>query len=179
MANQCWNLLILWRLPEYILDVGTPYSLTKLAGVVTEKYETHGHDGNFVVIGGSEGCQATSGASSDDKVATLQRRHYGRGGVPNHQPHDCLLNRFFRRRSKKTPKPHFTGLCAGNSPVTGEFPAQSASNAENVSIWWRHHASWHFSAFSGISLCDFPSMWIDRARDSLWYDTPTLPWSVT
>ena len=27
-----------------------------------------------------------------------------------------------------------TGLCAGNSPVTGEFPAQRASNAENVSI---------------------------------------------
>ena len=33
----------------------------------------------------------------------------------------------------------FTGLCAGNSPETGEFPAQMASNAENVSIWWRHH----------------------------------------
>ena len=31
------------------------------------------------------------------------------------------------------------GLCVGNSPVTGEFPAQKASNAENVSIWWRHH----------------------------------------
>ena len=30
-------------------------------------------------------------------------------------------------------------LCAGNSPVTGEFPAQKASNAENVNIWWRHH----------------------------------------
>ena len=26
-----------------------------------------------------------------------------------------------------------------NSPVTGEFPAQRASNAENVSIWGRHH----------------------------------------
>ena len=26
-----------------------------------------------------------------------------------------------------------------NSPVTGEFPAQKASNVENVSIWWRHH----------------------------------------
>ena len=25
------------------------------------------------------------------------------------------------------------------SPVTGEFPAQMVSNAENVSIWWRHH----------------------------------------
>ena len=32
-----------------------------------------------------------------------------------------------------------TGLCARNSPGTGEFPAQKASNAENVSIWWRHH----------------------------------------
>ena len=27
----------------------------------------------------------------------------------------------------------------GNLPVTDEFPAQSATNAENVSIWWRHH----------------------------------------
>ena len=26
-----------------------------------------------------------------------------------------------------------------NSPVTGEFPTQMDSNAENVSIWWRHH----------------------------------------
>ena len=25
------------------------------------------------------------------------------------------------------------------APGTGEFPAQMASNAENVSIWWRHH----------------------------------------
>ena len=72
------------------------------------------------------------------KVALLWR-HNGRDGVSNHQPHDCLLNRLFRRRSKKTPKLRVTGFCAGNSPVTGEFPAQRASNAENVSIWWRHH----------------------------------------
>ena len=26
-----------------------------------------------------------------------------------------------------------------NLPMTGEFPAQMASNAENVSIWWCHH----------------------------------------
>ena len=25
------------------------------------------------------------------------------------------------------------------SPVAGEFPAQMSSNAENVSIYWRHH----------------------------------------
>ena len=70
---------------------------------------------------------------------SLQWRHNGRDGVSNHQPHDCLLNRLFRRRSKKTLKLRVTGLCAGNSPVTGKFPTQMASNAENVSIWWRHH----------------------------------------
>ena len=36
--------------------------------------------------------------------------------------------------SRKTSQLHVTGLCAGNSPVTGEFPAQRASYAENVSI---------------------------------------------
>ena len=29
----------------------------------------------------------------------------------------------------------------GDSPVSGEFPAQRASNAENVSIRWRHHVT--------------------------------------
>ena len=69
----------------------------------------------------------------------LQWRHNERDSASNHQPHDCLLNLLFRLRSKKTSKLRVTGLCAGNSPVTGEFPAQRASNAENVSIWWRHH----------------------------------------
>ena len=71
---------------------------------------------------------------------TLRWRHNEHDGVSNHQPHDCLLNRLSRRTSKKTSKLRVTGLCEGNSPVTGEFPAQMASNAENVSIWWRHHA---------------------------------------
>ena len=67
-------------------------------------------------------------------------KHYnGPDSVSNHQPHDCLLNHLFRRRSKKTSKLHVTGLCEGNSPGTGEFPAQMAGYAENVSIWWRHH----------------------------------------
>ena len=43
------------------------------------------------------------------------------------------------RRSIKTSKLRVTGLCVGNSSETDEFPAQMASNAENVSIWWRHH----------------------------------------
>ena len=40
---------------------------------------------------------------------------------------------------RKKSKLRVTGLCVGNSPVTGEFPAQMASKAENVSIWWRHN----------------------------------------
>ena len=41
---------------------------------------------------------------------------------------------YSRCRSKKTSKLRVTGLCVGNSLLTGEFPAQRASNAENVSI---------------------------------------------
>ena len=72
---------------------------------------------------------------------TLQWRHNEHDGVSNHQPPDCLLNHLFRCRSKKTSTLRVTGLCAENSPVTSEFPAQRTSNAENVSIlmtssWW-------------------------------------------
>ena len=35
---------------------------------------------------------------------------------------------------RKSSKLWITGLCEGNSQVTGEFPAQSASNAENVIV---------------------------------------------
>ena len=73
-------------------------------------------------------------------LSSLHWHHNGQDIISNDQPHDCLPNRFFRRRSKKVSKLHVSGLCAGNSPETGEFPAQMASNAENVSIWWRHHA---------------------------------------
>ena len=45
----------------------------------------------------------------------------------------------FKCRSKKTPEPRATGLCEGNSSVTGEFLSRRTSNAENVSIGWRHH----------------------------------------
>ena len=65
---------------------------------------------------------------------SLQWRHNRLDGVLNHQPYHSLRNRLFRRRSKKTSKLRVTGLCVGNSPVTGEFPTQLVSNAENVSI---------------------------------------------
>ena len=51
-------------------------------------------------------------------------------------------------RSNKVSKLCATGLCGGNSPVTGEFPTQRASNAENVSIWWRHHVGEQYYSHS-------------------------------
>ena len=80
-------------------------------------------------------------ASVESLFIALQWRHNGCDSVSNHQPRDCFLSRLFRRRSKKTSKLRVTGLCAGNSSATGEFPAQRASNAENVSISWRPHGT--------------------------------------
>ena len=66
-------------------------------------------------------------------IELSQWRHNTQYDISYQQPHDCSLNRLFRRISKKTSKLRVTGLCGGNSP------AQMASNAENISIWWRHH----------------------------------------
>ena len=64
---------------------------------------------------------------------------------------------YSRRRSKKTSKLRVTGFCEGNSPATGEFPAQRASNAENVSLWWRHHV---------LLLCE---TWVDQSEIYWWF----------
>ena len=63
-------------------------------------------------------------------INSLRWRHNGRDSVSYHQPHDFLLNRLFRRRSKKIPKLRVSGHCVGNSSWTFEFPAQMASNAK-------------------------------------------------
>ena len=93
----------------------------------------------------------------------LRWRHNGCYSVSNHQPHDCLLNCLFRLRSKKTSKLYVTGLCAGNSPGTGEFSAQMASNEENVSIWWRHnvHTALHGMSGQGDAFRTTGSSWVE------------------
>ena len=90
----------------------------------------------------------------------LRWRHNERDCVSNRQPHDCLPKRLFRHKSKKTWKLRVFGLCEGNSPVTGEFPAQRASYAENVFICWRHH-----DGFSGTP--GFESRPLQRKTTSL------------
>ena len=101
---------------------------------------------------------------------TLQWRRNGRDGVLNYQPHNCVLNRLFSRSSKKTSKLRVTGLCAGNWPVTGEFPAQITSNAENASIFmtssWACKVSlWRKSSWSAKLIFHQLILW------GLWYLT--------
>ena len=79
--------------------------------------------------------RCVAGNSDWKFVPPLHRCHNGRNGVSNHQRLGCLLIRLFMCKSKKASKRRVTGHCA----VTGEFPSQWASNAKNVSIWWRHH----------------------------------------
>ena len=112
------------------------------------------------------------------RPSALWWRHNERDGVSNHERLDCLLSSVFRRSSKKTSKLCVTGLCEGNSPVTGEFPAQRASNVENFSIWWRHHDRielWDIDIYSNrLPLRMITYMWfifnnvITRLRQRIW-----------
>ena len=59
--------------------------------------------------------------------------------------------------------PRHWPLC-GEFIGTGEFPAQSASNAENGSIWWRHHVL-HISQYITLEQkcahsCSINVLWI-------------------
>ena len=124
-------------------------------------------------------CLIISHAMTMKMIMTLQWRHNGCDGIANHQPHDCLFNCLVRRRSKKTSKLRVTGLCAGNSPVTGEFPAQMASNAEKVSIWWRHHDSNNYNLFEShifkIKATFFRDQWVKSYHIIRWWFHP-LQW---
>ena len=77
---------------------------------------------------------------------TVQWRHNERDSVSNHRRLDYLFNRLFMGRSKKISKFRVTGLCERNPPVTGGFPSQGVSNAENVSIWLSHDSHCNESA---------------------------------
>ena len=64
-------------------------------------------------------------------VMLLQWRHNEPDGVSNYRRLDCLLNRLFSRRSKKTLNLRATGIFEGNPPpVTDGFSSQRARNAK-------------------------------------------------
>ena len=47
--------------------------------------------------------------------------------------------------SKKIPKPTLLALCEENTPVTGGFPSQMASNTGSVSMPWHNHGGGSYS----------------------------------
>ena len=76
---------------------------------------------------------------------------------------------YSRGRSKKTSKLRVTGLCEINLPVTGEFPAQMASNTENVSIWKAencHDVNFIVTDATGVSVCLNDNSSITRRHDN-------------
>ena len=116
----------------------SPLKINQFSKIIKEKFSTESwlQNPKFLVslrrgVGHDESdswikvlfCETPAG------LVLLQWRHNGRDGVSNHS----------LTMSKKTSKLLVTGLCEGNSPLTGEFPTQRASNAKKVSIWWRHH----------------------------------------
>ena len=67
-------------------------------------------------------------------IGTLQWCHNGCNGISNHQPYDCLS----RCLLKKTSKPCVTGLCAGNSPVTGTKASDVKKFFHFMTSSWYH-----------------------------------------
>ena len=57
-------------------------------------------------------------------------------------------------------------------PVTGGFPSQRASNAENASIWWRHHEHTRLSPRHNTSMASDNLMYYFLAMP-VWYITLT------
>ena len=118
-----------------------------MSGVSLVKINTCAHTCQWVGMG----CDDYHGGQVSWGHHTLQWRYNERNGISN-------LNCLFRCRSKKISKLRNTVLCAGNSPVTGEFPAQMASNAEN---WIDHslHLGMDSLQTDLGSLCGFMDLW--------------------
>ena len=100
---------------------------------------------------------------------SLQWRHNECDGVPNHQPHDCLLNSLFKAQIKEHIKaPRYWPLC-GNSPITGEFPAQRASNADFFFHLMTSSCSW--DDITSVSISLFLGYWfilpLDPSSDEI------------
>ena len=68
----------------------------------------------------------------------LHWRHNDHGGVSNHQPHGCLFNRLFWRRSKKTSKLRVTGLCVGNLPGLVNSPHKGPVTRKMFPFDWTY-----------------------------------------
>ena len=99
-----------------------------------------------------------------DNLATTNRPHilHYSDVIISVMAHDCLLNRLFRCRSKRTSKLRVTGLCAGKSPVTGEFshkgPVTRWIFPYDHVIMYMRHCTPPWSCFSPCISCQCTNM---------------------
>ena len=107
------------------------------------------------------------------KVAkvTLRWRHNDHAGVSNHQFRDCLLNRLFRRRSKKTSKLRVTGLCAENSPGPVNSP-HAGPVTRKMFPFDDVNMQWHGVLIFFSLICDWTHGWEKHTRRQ-WFETPS------
>ena len=129
-------MLEIWR---YLLLVAV-HGWLRISRSVTETWKLFGARLNTHVYDFRLGCMVISSRTNtlgeqahkrrtsrnDSHSATwnisLQWRHNGPDGVSNHQPYHCLLNRLFKRRSKKTSNLLVTGLLRGIHRWPGNSP---------------------------------------------------------
>ena len=111
---------------RFLCSKGQVFNFTRYFGVENNRRCKYCHNSNVSRISvGNKIVGHPDGSWSIACRRSLHWRHNDHNGVSNHQPHGCLLNRLFGRRSKKTSKVRVTGLCAGSSPGTGEIPKMS------------------------------------------------------
>ena len=131
---------------------------------------------SLVALKGSHGDHP----KSNQFLQTLQWRHNGHDNVSNHQPHDCLLNCLFRRRSKKTSKLRVTGLCAGNhrGPVNSphKWPLTRKMFPFDDVIMRRHITSNHWDRVPHIWVSELGHHWfrwwiVAWQPQAAWYET--------
>ena len=81
---------------------------------------------------------------------SLQWRYNEHDGVSNHQHLECLPNHLFWHRSWHG-KHQSAALLSFVRGIHPWFPSQRASNAENISIWWRHHGATIFMSMLDLA----------------------------
>ena len=105
-------------------------------------------------------------------LESLLWRHNEHDSVSNHQPRGCLLNRLFRRRSKKTSKLRVTGLCVGNSPKPVNSPHKGPVTRkmfpfDDVIMWndnW-HRFVWQICCWI-THHCLLNSLFLDNTKEN-------------
>ena len=105
--------------------------------------------------------------SRPKSTQTLEWRHNERDGVSNHQPHDCLLNRLFRRRCRKHQSSTSLAFMRGihhwpvNSPHKGPVTRNMFPFDDSISSVGDRHISYDCDIINDVTISilttgDFP-----------------------